>query len=57
MYLGVAYLKQSDTQRAERALRDAKHLASVLRDQRVLSDIEPHLSSLAANRPEAPAPR
>jgi tetratricopeptide (TPR) repeat protein len=57
MYLGVAYLKQADAIRAERALREAKHLATVLRDQRVLSDIDPHLASLPVPTVEAPASR
>jgi tetratricopeptide (TPR) repeat protein len=55
-FLGAAYLAQGDTDRADRALREAKRLASALRDQNVLGDIERNLANLAARREAAAKP-
>jgi hypothetical protein len=44
---------QSDLERADAALREAKRLANAIRDQNALATIERTLAQLAQRRPQA----
>ncbi|MFI5308282.1 MAG: tetratricopeptide repeat protein [Polyangiales bacterium] len=52
-YLGAAYLARDELDPAEKALREAKKLATSRRDQYALADIEHNLVLLARKRNEA----
>jgi tetratricopeptide (TPR) repeat protein len=52
-YLGAAYLARDELDTAEKALREAKKLATSRRDQYALADIEHNLVLLARKRNEA----
>jgi tetratricopeptide (TPR) repeat protein len=53
-FLGEAHLAQGDLERAEAALREAKRLASALRDQNALATIDRTFAQLAARRVPGP---